>query len=365
MSTQLLYNIGITLIPGVGDVNGKKLIAYCGGSEAVFKEKRKNLEKIPGIGGSTLQQILNQRVLIRAEEEIIFIDKHQITPLFYLDKKYPKRLQHCVDSPIMIYYKGTTDLNQQRVLGIVGTRNATSYGKQFCEQLVEQLASLSVIVVSGLAYGIDSCAHRESVKHNIPTVGVLAHGLDRIYPNTNRPLAERMLENGGLLTDFMSQTNPDKENFPKRNRIVAGMVDALVVVESAKRGGALITADIANSYSRDVFALPGRVGDRFSEGCNFLIKTNRAALLESAADIKYIMRWDEDLTKQVKQTKLFREFTTEESTIVDILKATNEAGIDDIMVQSQMPSSKIAGLLLNLEFDGIVSALPGKRFKLT
>jgi DNA processing protein len=364
MSTQLLYHIGITLIPGVGDINGKKLIAYCGGSEAVFREKRKNLEKIPGIGGATLHQILNQKVLKRAEQEISFIEKNHITPLFFLDKNYPKRLQHCIDSPIMIYYKGTADLNPQRMLGIVGTRNATSYGKHFCEQLVESLAGLSVIIVSGLAYGIDSYAHRESVKHNIPTIGVLAHGLDRIYPGTNSALSERMLENGGLLSDFISQTNPDKENFPKRNRIVAGMVDAIIVVESAKRGGALITADIANSYNRDVFALPGRIGDRFSEGCNLLIKSNRAAMIEGIADIKYIMRWDESTTKQTKQTKLFREFTTEETAIVDILKANSEASIDEIMVQSKMPSSKIAGLLLNLEFDGMVAALPGKRYKL-
>ncbi len=364
MTTTLLYNIGITLIPGVGDVNGKKLIAYCGGAEAVFREKKRMLEKIPGIGTATIQSILKNNVLKRAESELAFIEKQGVKPLFFLDKDYPKRLLHCADSPMMLFYKGTVDLNPPRVVGIVGTRNATNYGKQFCDKLLEDLAEMGVITVSGLAYGIDSCAHRASLKSGVPTVGVLAHGLDRMYPAANKALSERMLENGALLTEFLSQTNPDKENFPRRNRIVAGMCDALIVVESAKRGGALITADIANSYNRDVFAVPGRVGDRFSEGCNFLVKSNRAALLESAADLRYIMRWDDKPSQAAAQTQLFREFSPDEEVIVNILRENNEAALDNIMIQSNMPSSKIAGLLLNLEFDGIVAALPGKRYKL-
>ncbi len=364
MTDQLIHKIGLTLIPGVGDILGKKLVAYCGGPEAVFLETRKSLEKIPGIGSQTVNSILNHSVLKRAEEELIFIEKNKIIPLFYLDKDYPKRLQHCADSPLMLYYLGNGDLNQQRIIGVVGTRNATDYGKQMCEKLIEGLTTENVMIVSGLAYGIDSCAHRAALKCSLPTIGVLAHGLDRIYPNANRGIAEKMLEKGGLVTDFMSNTNPDRENFPKRNRIVAGMVDALVVVESAKRGGALITADIANSYNRDVFAFPGKVGDAFSEGCNYFIRTNRAVLVESADDIRYVMGWDKSTNNTKVQTKLFHEFTENEQIIIDAFGGEKECTIDEIMIRSQLPISKIASSLLNLEFDGIISAFPGKRYKI-
>jgi DNA processing protein len=364
MSEQLLYKIGLTLIPGVGDIGGKKLVAYCGGPEAVFREKRRQLEKIPGIGPQTIDNIVKQNVLLRAEEEIAFIEKRNIRPLFYLDKDYPKRLQHCADSPMLVYYKGSANLNQQRIIGIVGTRNASDYGKHFCERIIEELIPDQVIIVSGLAYGIDSCAHRASLKYGIPTVGVLAHGLDRIYPYSNKGMSEKMIENGGLLTEFMSQTNPDRENFPRRNRIVAGMIDALIVVESAKRGGALITAEIANSYSRDVFAVPGRIGDTYSEGCNYLIRINKAALLESAANIRYLMGWNQQNSSVSSQTKLFKEFTEDEQKIMDIFGQEKECGIDEIMLRSEFPASKLAGVLLTLEFDGIIVALPGKKYKI-
>lgn len=364
MTDQLLYKIGLTLIPGVGDISGKKLVAYCGGPEAVFLEKRRSLEKIPGIGVQTVQSIVNQNVLGRAEEETKFIEKNDIKPLFYLDKDYPKRLQHCADSPMMLYYKGNADLNELRSLAIVGTRNATDYGKSVCEQLIDDLKNDKILINSGLAYGIDSCAHRAAVKFSIPTVGVLAHGLDRVYPYLNRGLADRMLENGGLLTEFLSGTTPDRENFPRRNRIVAGMSDAVVVIESAKRGGAMITADIANSYNRDVFAFPGRVGDAYSEGCNYFIRTNRAVLIESVANIRYVMGWDSDSKNSaVFQTKLFRDFSDDEQKILDCFQGEQECNIDDIMIRSQMPVSKIAGCLLTLEFDGIISALPGKKYR--
>lgn len=363
MSEQLLYKIGLTLIPGVGDVVGKKLVAYCGGPEAVFKEKKKHLEKIPGIGAHTISGIINQQVLSRAEQELIYIEKKEINALFYLDKSYPKRLQHCADSPMLLYYKGTTDLNLQRVIGIVGTRNASEYGRHVCEQIVDDFRNDNVLIVSGLAYGIDSYAHRASVKNNIPTIGVLAHGLDRIYPAQNKSLSEKMLANGGLLTEFMAGTIPDRENFPRRNRIVAGMIDALIVVESAKRGGALITADIANSYNRDVFAVPGRVGDTFSEGCNYLIRTNRAALLENASNLRYLLGWGEQQTTG-GQTKLFRDFSEDEQKVMDVFGQEKECGIDDIMLRSAFPASKLAGILLTLEFDGVIVALPGKKYKI-
>lgn len=361
---MLIYQIGITLIPGIGDINGKKLISYCGGAEAVFKESKKNLLKIPGIGNSTVQSILSQKILERAESEIKFIEKFGITPLFFSEKEYPQRLKHCEDGPLMLYYKGNADLNTERIVGIVGTRRATEYGKEMCDNIVEGLTDLNVLIISGLAYGIDTHAHKAALNNNLQTVGVLAHGLDRIYPYANRSLAEKMVQNGGLLTDFKSKTNPDRENFPKRNRIIAGLIDALIVTESAARGGALITANIANSYNRDVFAIPGKVGDKHSEGCNFLIKTNKAALAQSAEDIKYIMRWELSSDKQAKQKKLFIELTEEEEIIINILKENSESGIDYIVHKSGLSNSKVAAILLNLEFEGLVKSLPGKIYKI-
>jgi len=364
MSDDLKYKIGITLIPKIGSINAKKLIAYCGGVEAVFKEKKKALMKIPGIGEGIVKNILSQAVLNRVEEEIAFIEKHKIQPLFYTDKEYPQRLLQCEDGPVMLYYKGNKPLNQKRVLAMVGTRRATSYGRIICEKIVDGLAEKGVMIVSGLAYGIDSCAHRNALKHDIATVGVLGHGLDRIYPAENRNVAEKMISNGGLLTEFMSKTNPDRENFPKRNRIIAGISDATLVVESGKKGGAIITAEIAFSYNRDVFAVPGRVEDPYSKGCNLLIKSNKAAMVESVKDLEYILGWDDVKVEQNKSPELFVNLTNDEQKIFDVLKEKEDAGIDEIMIKSKLPVSKISGVLLNLEFKGLVLSLPGKRYKI-
>ncbi|NTW34420.1 MAG: DNA-protecting protein DprA, partial [Bacteroidetes bacterium] len=237
---DLLYKIGITLIPGVGDVNAKKIIAYCGGADAVFKEKKKALLKIPGVGITLSESIVKNDVLSRAEKEIKFIEKYKITPLFFLDKQYPERLKHCADSPVMLYYKGNADLNVPKVLGVVGTRNATEYGKEICRSIIEGLSDYNVQVVSGLAYGIDVHAHKTALDFGLDTIGVLGHSLDRLYPAVHRTTAEKMITQGGLLTDFISETKFKPENFPKRNRIVAGMCDALIVVEASIKGGALI-----------------------------------------------------------------------------------------------------------------------------
>jgi DNA processing protein len=358
----LLHQIALTLVPGVGDINGKKLVSYCGSAEAVFKESKKSLMKIPGMGEATAVAIANHNVYERAEKEIRFIEKNNIQTLYFLDKDYPNRLKHCMDSPILLYFKGEINFNCEKVVSIVGTRRASDYGRDICNKIIEDLANLDVLIVSGLAYGIDTQSHKSALKHGLKTVGVLAHGHDRIYPQQNKSLSEKMLDHGGLLTDFMSNTNPDRENFPKRNRIVAGLCDALVVIESAKRGGALITANIANSYNRDVFAVPGKVNDKYSEGCNFLVKTNKAALLQSAEDIKYIMNWQTDSPKS-KQIKLFRELNHEEQLIMDILEKNKECSIDFIVLNSKLSSSKIAAILLTLEFDGMVKSLPGKMFK--
>ncbi len=358
----LKYQLAITLIPGIGDVVGKKLISYCGGVEAVFKEKEKALLKIPGIGQATVSSILNQKVVEKAEKEIEFIIRKKITPLFYTDKNYPSRLLNCEDSPLMLFYKGNADLNADRVISFVGTRKATSMGRAICEKFIAGLKNKNVLLVSGLAYGIDSCAHKSALNENIMTVGVLGHSLDRIYPAQNKNLAERMMENGGLLTEFMSETKPDRENFPRRNRIVAGMCDAVVVVESASRGGALITAGLANSYNRDVFAVPGRINDEYSMGCNRLIKTNQAALAESPADISYIMGWDDTKASVRSQRDMFFSLTDEQKIIFELIEKSGELSIDKIIIQSALSTSKVASALLVLEFEGLVKSLPGKLY---
>jgi DNA processing protein len=361
---NLKYQIALSLLPGIGDIRAKKLVSFCGSVEAVFREKRALLEKIPGIGLKNIKQIIKPLVFDRAEEEIRFIRKNKIQPMFYLDESYPKRLLHCEDSPILLYFKGECDLNRKKVISIVGTRDATAYGRELCEKLVADLAGYSPLIVSGLAYGIDLCAHRAAMQNNLDTIGVLAHGLDKIYPAVHRSLAEKMTRQGGLLSDFCSQTIPDRENFPRRNRIVAGMADATIVIESKKDGGSLITADIANSYNRDVFAFPGRIGDLASEGCNTLIKQNKAALIQSGADLVYIMGWEEKKKgKSSIQKKLFVELNPDEEKILALLKDKDSVYIDDLSLSASMPVSKVSSLLLNLEFSGLVCSMPGKMYK--
>lgn len=364
MDENLKYKIAISLIPNIGDMRAKRLISYCGSAEAVFSEKKAALEKIPGIGEANAKAVLTQKVFKKVDEEIKFIQKNKITPLFYLDKEYPKRLTHCEDSPVLLYFKGKANLNSEKVISIIGTRDATDYGKQLCEKLIADLAPYNPIIVSGLAYGIDICAHKAAMDNNLTTVCGLGHGLDKIYPAVHRTYAEKMLENGGWLSDFTSGTTPDRENFPRRNRIVAGMSDATIVVESKVGGGSLITADIANSYNRDVFAFPGRVNDECSVGCNNLIKQNKAALIQSAADIIYIMGWEQKLNKASIQKQLFVELKPEEEILVNLLKEKESVNVDDICLFAKMPMSKVSSLLLTLEFSGIVKSLPGKRYRL-
>lgn len=364
MNDELKYQIALTLLPGIGDISGKKFVQYCGSARAIFDETRKSLEKISGMREASIDAICNpNEYLKRADEEIEYMEKNGITPLFFLDSDYPRRLLQCDDGPMMLYYKGKANLNANRVVAIVGTRNITDYGKENCNQLVEDLKADNVLIVSGLAYGIDTAAHKASVKNGIPTVGVMGCGMQQIYPSPNKKLASDMVEQGGgLLTEYLSGTEPDRENFPRRNRIIAGMADAVVVVESALKGGSLITADIANSYNRDVFAYPGRVMDLYSQGCNYLIRTNRAHLMESVANLRYVMRWDSQ-KKEERQTSVFREFTDEERQVMDCFGSNSMVGLDDIIVKTGLSTTKIAALLLNLEFDGVLMALPGKRYQ--
>jgi DNA processing protein len=363
---MLLYQIGISLIPGIGNITAKKLIAYTGSVEAVFTEKKKNLLKIPGIGELLAQQVVNQQVLSIAEKEIEFIKKYHISYSFYLDNDYPVRLKNCEDSPVILFYKGKTDFNQAKILSIVGTRSATEYGKEFCSQLVAGLKQRGhqILIVSGLAYGIDICAHRAALRNGFETIAVLAHGLSMVYPGVHRATAKEICDQGALITDFISSTLPERNNFVKRNRIIAGIADATLVVESALKGGALITADIANSYNRDVLAYPGRANDAYSKGCNWLVKTNKAAMVECVEDLEYHLGWEITQQKQATQTELFAELTREELEIVAILREHGELPIDIIAIHANMPVSKVSALLLNIEFAGVVRSLPGKVYRL-
>ncbi len=364
MEDQMLYRIALTRIPMVGPVIAKNLISYCGGARAVFHSKRRQLLKVPGVGDIIANNILRQQALPEAEAEMRWISENDVSALFFMDKEYPQRLRQYPDCPILLYYRGDADLNAQRTVGIIGTRRPTFYGTARCESLVRELKPYEVVVVSGLAYGIDGVAHRCCVETGIPTVGVLGHGLDVIYPPAHRKLAGRMCQRGGLLTEYPSKTQPDREHFPMRNRIIAALCDALIVVETARRGGSMITADLANSYNKDVFALPGRAGDEMSSGCNLLIKSHRAALLESIADLAYNMGWDEDGKPAAMQQKLFVELTEEEKIIVDLLRKSEQLGIDTLALEARMPGNRLASLLLNLEFKGLIRSLPGKYYTL-
>ncbi len=291
--------------------------------------------------------------------------QNHVDVLFYTDGTYPKRLKNCYDAPVLLYSKGNANLNPHKVISIVGTRNATEYGKQLCRQLIAELQQYPVLIVSGLALGIDVAAHKECLKLDIPTVGVLGHGLDRIYPSQNRATADKMIENGGLLTEFPSGTLPGRENFPQRNRIVAGVADATVIIEASTKGGALITAEIANSYDRDVFAFPGRVNDEFSEGCNFLIRNNKAALLSCMADLAFSLGWEkEDGKKDIsEQLVLPIDLSSDERRLFEIIKDNKTPlAIDDLSIKSNMTVSQLSMNLLNMEMQGYIRSLPGKTY---
>jgi DNA processing protein len=361
---SLIHKIGLTLIDNVGDVIARSLLDQFGTAEAVFKANKKLLMEIPGIGLTTANHILNSNALVKATEQVRFIEKHKISVLFISDDDYPRRLRECADAPILLYYKGNADLNHHRIVSIVGTRRATDYGKELCRQLAEVLSQYDVLIISGLAYGIDVAAHKEALHFEIPTVGVLGHGLDRLYPSLHKSIAQKMVRNGGLLTEFPLGTIPDRENFPKRNRIIAGIADVTIVVEATTKGGALITAELANSYHRDVYAFPGRTTDEYSQGCNFLIKTNRAGLINHTKDLVYYLGWEAVKSSAVNfQVQLPLGLSKEESQVVDLLKFA-PALIDEISSKVNIPQSKLAIHLLNLEMQGILTTLPGKLYKL-
>jgi len=355
------------MIPKVGPMAAKQLISYCGSVEAVFQEPLKALEKIPSIGRSTAQNIIKQEVLSAAEFEMRFMEQNGIQALYYQDPQFPFRLKQCPDSPILLYQQGSCNLNTKKVVSIVGTRSSTDYGEEWTMEFVKQLANHDILLVSGLAYGIDICAHKSALDNNIPTIGVLGHGLDRIYPAKHTQFAKDMLNHGALLSEFTSGNKPSRENFPKRNRIVAGMSDAIIVVEAKKRGGALITADLGFQYNRDVFALPGNYNQSTSEGCNHLIKSTKANLIESIKDLEYIMNWSEDNDSKIQsddsfQTELFINLSQDEEEVLNTLLIKAQP-IDLIALKVKIPISRLIQILLQLELKGLIKNLPGNLYK--
>ena len=357
-----LEKIALTLIDGVGPVTSRQLVSYIGEISEVFKSKKKDLLAIPGVGEKTVHSILHHKEAFeKAEQELNFINKHSIQILFYTDKEYPFRLKAYEDSPILLYYKGTADLDHQRIVSIIGTRSPTDLGKMLCEKLIEDLLEYQVIVVSGLAYGVDITAHRKCVELNIQTIGVMGNGLDKVYPTAHQATAKKMAEYGGLLTQFMTKTQPDRENFPMRNKVVAGMADATIVIESGIEGGSMITAEFANMYHKDVFAFPGRTSDSNSSGCNTLIKRNKASLIESASDLAHFMNWDKTGDKII-QRSLFVDLNDNEQIVINLLRQNEFLSIDRFYQEMKMSPSATAGLLLELEFKGLIKALPGKKY---
>lgn len=366
MDAELLYHIALTMIPNIGPVHAKALVTLLGSARAVFTAPLDTLQKIENIGKSKAASIRAFRDFEAAEKELSFIQRYGIRPLLFTDTAYPQRLLNCYDSPALLYYKGIADLNNPKIVAIVGTRLNSEYGRSITERLVADLAAMDILVISGLAHGIDAIAHRSALQNKLPTVGVLAHGLDRIYPENHAALAHEMAkQGGGLLTEFRSRTDPDRYLFPARNRLVAGMSDATIVIETGVKGGSVITADLANGYNRDVFALPGKTTDPTSAGCNHLIRSNKACLISNAADLVESMNWGEaDRTSRKPQKEIFIELTTEEQVLIDLLRGREAVHIDEINLKSGLSNSSVAAAILNMELQNVIFAKPGKRYSL-
>jgi DNA processing protein len=351
-------------VEGVGDVIAKKLIQHCGNAEAVFTSKKSQLQKIDGIGSVVIKNLQDKSVFVKAEAEIQFIAQENIFTTYFQEENYPDRLKHCYDSPVLLFQAGNINLQNRRMISIVGTRQITSYGMEFTKKLIEDLAPLNPVIISGFAYGVDIYAHQMAMEFGLQTIGVLAHGLNQIYPKTHKKYMAKMEQNGGFLTEFWSTSKPDKENFIKRNRIVAGISEATIVIESAEKGGSLVTSNLANEYNRDVFAVPGRVSDKYSQGCNNLIKTQRANLMTSAADLVYMLNWElQRESQKAVQKQLFISLTNEEQKIYDYLQKTGKEMMDIIALECDFPIYRISSILLNMELKGVIRPLPGKMFE--
>ena len=364
---EVFYTMALTRMTGFNQQMAALLYREVGGGQAVY-EHRSDIGDVVSDCSPRLKESLRNwdDALKRAAAEMEFVEKHQIQALTLNSEDYPARLRECDDAPVILYYKGNADLNQRRVIDIVGTRHCTSYGQDLVRKFITRLKELcpQVLVVSGLAYGIDICAHRHALLNGFETVGVLAHGLDELYPTAHRKTAEEMLAQGGLLTEYMFQTRVDKSNFVRRNRIVAGMSDAVVLVESADKGGGLITARIGRDYNREVFAFPGAVGAKFSEGCNLLIRNHEAALIRHAADLVEAMDWPTEKARskaheQGVERQLFPDLTEEERKVADTLQRQNDQQVNTLSVQADIPVGRLSAILFSLEMKGVVKAMAG------
>ncbi len=362
---EIIAVLRLQRIPRIGDITAKKLIAYCGSPSAVFSDKRKHLLKIEGIGSWSLEGLKDEVYLKEAIEEWEYIQRNNVAYTYYQDEAFPSRLLHCPDAPLILFHRGAIDIQDRLLISVVGTRNMTSYGASFCKELVKGLAPLDPVIVSGMAYGVDICVQKEAVTQGIQTIGCLAHGLNQIYPKVHQEYVAEIEKNGGFITEFWSTSKPDRENFLRRNRIIAGLSEATVVVESAERGGSLVTADLAFHYNREVFAVPGRVNDEFSKGCNDLIKKQKAQMISSAAELIYFMGWDVDKNVTIgRQKKLFVELDEVEQRVFNFLQEHGRQELDTISLACELPIFKASSLLLNMEMKGVVAPLPGKYFEL-
>ncbi len=361
MEDRMLYNIALTKIPGIGSRRTRSLVNYCDNVQQYFQQPDM-VNEVPGLAAYGKAFRDTSQYLESAEQELYCLQKHQIRPLFLTDDAYPRRLRHIPDSPPLLYYKGTADLNAPRMLAIVGTRNATEYGKRILEHIISALAEYDVTIVSGLAFGIDIAAHRQALRVGLPTIGVMGSGHRYIYPAEHRQTARMMEIQGGLLTELPYDTGPEREHFPMRNRILAGMSDAVLVVESAEKGGAMITANLAHKYGRNVLAIPGRVSDTYSAGCNKLIKTHKAQAVSDAGDILKIMNWGR--AHKARQRRLFESLSAAEKQVVKLLQNTESKFVDELAATLRVPPGKMASYLLSLELKGVVKCLPGNRYTL-
>ncbi|MBW7913530.1 MAG: DNA-protecting protein DprA [Taibaiella sp.] len=363
-SQELFYRIALTFVQEVGPITAKTLVEHYGTAEAIFKAPLKELKSLSGLGETRTKGFRDEALFPRVEEELNYIQKHSVRVLWFWDDDYPHRLKNCTDAPVLLYYTGNANLSPEKAVAVVGTRKYSDYGQRATEQLVEELKDMGITIISGLAHGIDTIAHKAALKHGLPTIGVVGHGLDKMYPAANRNLAKEMITNGGVLSEYPSGTPGDRAHFPMRNRIVAGLSDITVVVESDIKGGALITARVADSYNRDVAAFPGRIYDAKSSGCNELIRTNIASMITCADDLLELMNWKEAGKKKPVQKQLFINLSPEEKTVYDVLGSKDMVHADELLHLCNMTSSQLASTLLMMEMQGLVKALPGKFYRL-
>ncbi|SNY95077.1 DNA-processing protein DprA [Flagellimonas pacifica] len=362
---EIIAALRLQAIPNIGDITSKKLIAHCGSPNAIFKDKMRNLLKIEGIGEMTLKGLYDTIYLKEAEAEYKYVMDKKIEFSYFEDRDYPYNLKHCIDGPILLFRRGKMNLRSTKIISVVGTRNITGYGTSFCEAFIEEIAPLNPIIASGFAYGVDITIQKLAIEAGLQTIGCLAHGLNQMYPKVHKKYVSKIEENGGFLTEFWSTSNPDRENFLKRNRIIAGLSEATIVIESAEKGGSLVTADLANGYNREVFAVPGRSTDKFSKGCNDLIKRQKAHMLTSAAELVYLLGWDleEKKEKEAIQKQLFVSLDETEQSIYSYLQMNGKQILDIVALECKLPIHKTSSTLFNMEMKGVVRPLPGKLFE--